>query len=147
MQTLHCHNQQFVNILPTVHSVIFGCYIHGAISPIDNVCVVIALFVWVFQLLDFTLVSHKRVCHHAVYEKHEGGSCPMYEGAQPPHHHHHGVFPGGKSKLQYSGFSRSLLSYEFCFHPHSPPILDDMYRPSLIHNPRVSKVSTNCIYC
>ena len=94
--------QKLINVLPTVHRIILRSFIYGTIYPIDGV--VVAFLVWIFQLLDFTLIRHKCVCHHAVHDEHERGSCTVYEGTQTPHDHHHSVFPGGKSKLQKKKF-------------------------------------------
>lgn len=111
-------HQQFTYVLPAVHSVIFSCFVYGAIYPIDGV--VAAFLVWVCQLLDFTLICHKCVCHHAVHEKHERWSCTVYKGTQPPHDHHRGVFPGGKSKLQKKDFSMDFEnSFNTVVHIHN----------------------------
>lgn len=58
-----------------------------------------AHLLWVFELLDFSLISNKDIGHHAVNQKHERWSWAMDQGTQAAHHHHQFVFPGGKSKL------------------------------------------------
>lgn len=95
---LNTKHQSFTTRLPTIHRVIFSCFIQGAVNPKDGV--VFTLLVWVFQLLDFTLIGHKRVRHRAVHEEHERLSCTVNEGAQSSHNHQHLVFPGGKPVLQ-----------------------------------------------
>lgn len=98
--TAHHFHSLISGISPALHRAVFSSDVDRAIVPVDGVGCSIARLVGVLQLLDLTLVRHKRVCHHAVHEQHERGGGPVYEGAQAPHRHHHLVLPGGKTELQ-----------------------------------------------
>lgn len=82
---------------PAVHRVVVVVPVFTVVPPRDGV--VDARLVLVLQQLDFHLVAHKRVSHHAVHEEHEGLSGAMDQGAQPADDHQHLVPPGGEPVL------------------------------------------------
>lgn len=82
---------------PTEQRNVFSRLINGAVSPVDGV--VVAFLVRVFQLLDLKIISHERVGHHPVDQKHEGGAGAVHERTPTPDHHHGSVLVGGKPEL------------------------------------------------
>lgn len=83
---------------PAMHCVVVVVHVFGAIFQKDGP--VAARLVSIAQQLDFPLIVHKRVCHHAVHEEHERLGRAVNEGAQAANHHQHFVLPGGEPILQ-----------------------------------------------